>query len=410
MKNASRTKIGPKLLAALLATAALGVAGSASAVGLGKVVAKSHIGAPFQAEVELVVSDAREADTILVKSAKSEVYERQGVRFTPLLSSLTVRLEERGGRYFAELSSPQTIAEPVVTVILESSTYSGTVRRTYDIPLAVQLEDGPKPPGAAEQAAIDAEKQAKAQAQARAAVKPVKKARARQFVFEKGERPVDIGRITAGGENESLAQALSKIVPTGWRGFAADPTVKAAPSVTWSVKDKPWTEALKEVVSSRGIRAHIDWSKKEVEFSASPKVTLALADDEEDATLTQDTSKLAAVSDDETLRAAPAAAVAHVSPETLAGLKAIRVKGGASVADRAVTSFGVNVGLLSAIAQVVPDGWSVVSREAGVTNDRLVEWNGHDRPWLLVFDEILSKNSYAAKLDTERHEIEIFRA
>jgi hypothetical protein len=85
---------------------------------------------------------------------------------------------------------------------------------------------------------------------------------------EKGEIRGDVSLVTTRGNRRDVVTALRVIVPRGWSGFSSDDAVKKAPKVSWRYRNRPWTEALSEVLAQAGLKAVVNWDKKEVEVMA----------------------------------------------------------------------------------------------------------------------------------------------
>lgn len=436
------------LISAATSTVMMGLPGAALGMGLGEIRTLSPIGAPFAAEVEVSLNDVREFDSVLVKSASPSEYVKSGMPYTPFLENMKVRVFERAGRVYGLIQSSYVPYEPVVNLILEGSTPTGKISRAYSLALSPNMErrsfQQPAPTAVQNQNMGPSSLSAQAPnyvpavtptAQQNIIVAPapvpaqrtmiVRPKPSPQKVIEVGVRPKDIEFVTGHGEKMPLTKALSLIVPAGWRGFAADSAVKVAQPVTWSASKEPWTGLLGSVLSGYNIRATIHWSKKEVEFSLIPD-KLSLSEGEEEVTLTQAPGENAV----STISMAPAVrferpVITHVAmpaqPQTmkpiidenkvLSGLRAVSVegKGSSSAAEKTIHSFGVNVGFMSAMNEIIPPGWMLVSGDVSVADVKMVGWNGRDRSWLAVLDEILNVNRLGAKMNRERREIEIFR-
>lgn len=445
-----------KLLAFLVAGTILSATGYSEAMGLGSVTAQSAIGAPFQAEIELMLSSKRDMDTVLIKSASPQTYAKEGVPFTPLTASLTFKLRERGGRYFAQISSPVAPSDSVVRLILEGTTTDGALRRTFEIPMQPNMERNNVQ--VMQTTDVSASVAVAPRAGHKNAVTSVIKVQKPvQYVIEKGQRPRLVEHVTDGGENQPLGKALATIVPKGWRGFANDTAVKNALPVTWSAKDAQWPDALQDVLSTRGIRAKINWDKLEVEFSAIPAHLLAMNEEEEITVITEERDVVASPTSDLTpglaavpsskysqvslpihevvyrdtaslprtqatssaqeqrssIATVPASVSTHTMPNESAAskqpMRAIELRGRNPGDEKTVPTQGYNVAMMSAIGQIVPTGWMIVSIDGRLAESKLVAWNGRGRSWLAVFDEVLMKNNYSARVNADRREIEIFK-
>lgn len=67
--------------------------------------------------------------------------------------------------------------------------------------------------------------------------------------------------------NVEFTKALKQIVPAGWKGFAdASTGVTKIGLISIKAAKRPWIEVLEEVLDQNGIRAVLDWDRKEITF------------------------------------------------------------------------------------------------------------------------------------------------
>jgi hypothetical protein len=85
----------------------------------------------------------------------------------------------------------------------------------------------------------------------------------------------------------------------------------------------------------------------------------------------------------------------------------IKMKGVNTTGDTVVRGGGYNIGLLKAISAISPKGWFIYSKNSSIPVDRLAEWKGGNRNWMIVLDELLSKNKLVATIDNDSKEINI---
>jgi len=119
-----------KTLTAAVASAVL-LSSVANAAGLGKLTVLSALGQPLRAEIELTAVSAEEASGLVAKLASPEAYRAANVEFNPALLSLRFAVEQRGGRQFVRITSPQPLNEPFVDLLLELSWNNGRLVREY---------------------------------------------------------------------------------------------------------------------------------------------------------------------------------------------------------------------------------------------------------------------------------------
>ncbi len=119
-----------KTLTAAVASAVL-LSSVAYAAGLGKLTVLSALGQPLRAEIELTSVSNEEASNLVAKLASPDAYRVANVTFNPALLSLRFAVEQRGGRQFVRITSPQPLNEPFVDLLLELSWDNGRLVREY---------------------------------------------------------------------------------------------------------------------------------------------------------------------------------------------------------------------------------------------------------------------------------------
>ncbi|MBC7512913.1 MAG: LysM peptidoglycan-binding domain-containing protein [Herminiimonas sp.] len=118
-----------KTLTAAVLTALVTV--NAGAVGLGKLTVLSGLGQPLRAEIELTSVTPEEARTLQPKLASVDAFRQANIEFNSTLQTLRFAIEQRGGRQFIRITSPQPISEPFVDVLLELNSVNGRLVREY---------------------------------------------------------------------------------------------------------------------------------------------------------------------------------------------------------------------------------------------------------------------------------------
>jgi hypothetical protein len=79
------------------------------------------------------------------------------------------------------------------------------------------------------------------------------------------------GSVLRGEEkNASFAQALKKIVPAGWKGYIADPRIRAIKTASWQGNGRSWVVVLEEFLMQNGLVATLDWDAREVTVEPGP--------------------------------------------------------------------------------------------------------------------------------------------
>ena len=98
--------------------------------------------------------------------------------------------------------------------------------------------------------------------------------------------------------------------------------------------------------------------------------------------------------------------VAVAAPAPRSAVARVLEMGGKRPADLpAVRSAGLNVGLASALQQIVPPGFMVTTKVEGAP--KTLSWRGNGRDWPVVLDEALSAAGLRARVDFDASEITI---
>ena len=117
----------------------------------------SALGEPLKAEVDLV-AEKNEAGSLAVRLASPDAFERAGLAYSTLLTSVKVSIEKRAnGEPYVKLTSSQPVAEPFLDLLIELTWSSGRISREF-----TALLDPPS-------VIAEREKQQKAAAEVRAA-------------------------------------------------------------------------------------------------------------------------------------------------------------------------------------------------------------------------------------------------
>jgi pilus assembly protein FimV len=200
-----------KTLTAAVASAVL-LSSVASAAGLGKLTVLSSLGQPLRAEIELTAVSNQEASNLVAKLASPDAYRAANVEFNPALLSLRFAVEQRGGRQFVRITSPQPLNEPFVDLLLELSWDNGRLVREYTFLLdpaelrATQSAQVAPAPAAARPARGTA---AQGEA-AEPAARPQRSARAEETAGEPRATAASRYRVKAG---DTLSRIAGKLKP-----------------------------------------------------------------------------------------------------------------------------------------------------------------------------------------------------
>lgn len=148
------------LRAWIVAASLLSICAVSHAAGLGKLNVMSALGEPLKAEVDLV-AEKNEAGSLAVRLASPDAFERAGLAYSTLLTSVKVSIEKRAnGEPYVKLTSSQPVAEPFLDLLIELTWSSGRISREF-----TALLDPPS-------VIAEREKQQKAAAEVRAAPTP----------------------------------------------------------------------------------------------------------------------------------------------------------------------------------------------------------------------------------------------
>lgn len=264
-------------LHALTATMALaGVFGalplSANALGFGAIRVQSEIGQPLRAEVELRLGAGESSDELAVRHAGATEYERQGVNYTAVLSSMSVAIQTRAGKSVAIVTTRAPVNEPMVQFILQTESTQGRMYRSFSLPLSTTAIAGTSAGQSASASfaitAMDAFGKAPSSFDEAGNVYRDEATKLYDRVIEIGTRPSGnlLARVKGAGKNDSTSQVLPKVVPKGWKGYAGDDGVRHAKSIAWVGANRFWVTVLDEVMAASGLTATVNWDRKEVTF------------------------------------------------------------------------------------------------------------------------------------------------
>lgn len=105
-----------------------------NAAGLGKLTLGSSLGQPLRAEIELVSVKGDEISSLVARVASPEAFRQAGVTLAPYHSSLVISVEQRtNGQPYIQISSPQSINEPFLNLLIELNWSSGRLLREYTV-------------------------------------------------------------------------------------------------------------------------------------------------------------------------------------------------------------------------------------------------------------------------------------
>jgi pilus assembly protein FimV len=154
------------LRAWIVAGSLLSICAVSHAAGLGKLNVTSALGEPLKAEIELV-AEKNEVGSLAARLASPDAFERAGLAYSKLMTSVKVSIEKRsGGEPYVLLTSTQPVTEPFVDLLVELTWSSGRISREFTAlldPPSVIAEREKQKAAAAEVRAAPAQPQPKAE-------------------------------------------------------------------------------------------------------------------------------------------------------------------------------------------------------------------------------------------------------
>ena len=131
-----------------LLAAALAAAGHAHALGLGRLTVESSLGQPLSARIELSTASRDELDSLTARVADPSLYRQNNMQFQPALARTRVTVEQGPGGAYLRVTSPTSVNEPFLDLVVEVSWASGRVVRSYTFlldPPGVQVQTPVEP-------------------------------------------------------------------------------------------------------------------------------------------------------------------------------------------------------------------------------------------------------------------------
>ncbi len=116
------------------------------AAGLGKLTLNSALGQPLQAEIDIVTVNDDELSSLKVELASREAFTQAGIRYESFFSTFNVSVEPRAnGDPYVVITSPQSINEPFLNILVELSWASGRLLREYTVLMDPVEYNAPEP-------------------------------------------------------------------------------------------------------------------------------------------------------------------------------------------------------------------------------------------------------------------------
>ncbi|WP_080895172.1 type IV pilus assembly protein FimV, partial [Ralstonia solanacearum] len=175
---------------------------------------------PLQAEIDLIGITEQEGQHLAVRLASAEAYQRAGLTYNPIVSTLRASLvRSSDGGYVVRIRSAQPIGEPIVDILVDLTWGSSRLARAYTF-----LLDPAGPANTIQNAAPVAVAQAAAPTAAEFAPAPATASRSRAPV---SRAPVPASQPTARPARQTRQAA---------RPQPAAPAADAAPGRTYTVR------------------------------------------------------------------------------------------------------------------------------------------------------------------------------
>jgi pilus assembly protein FimV len=114
-----------------LVAGALALSGHALALGLGKLTLDSALGQPLSARIELQSVTKEDLDSLRAKVADPSLYRQNNLTYQSTLSRARISVETSGGAPYLKVTSPVSVQEPFLDLLVELDWASGRVVREY---------------------------------------------------------------------------------------------------------------------------------------------------------------------------------------------------------------------------------------------------------------------------------------
>ena len=114
-----------------LLAGALALPGHGLALGLGKLTVDSALGQPLSARIELTSVTREDLDSLRAKVADPSLYRQNNLTYQQTLSRARISLEGGTGAPFLRVTSPVSVQEPFLDLLVELDWAAGRVVREY---------------------------------------------------------------------------------------------------------------------------------------------------------------------------------------------------------------------------------------------------------------------------------------
>ncbi len=104
------------------------------AAGLGKLTLNSALGQPLNAEIDIVTTSRDEVPSLKASIATREAFAQAGINYESFFSALKISIESRAnGNPYIKVTSPQSVNEPFLNLLMELNWASGRILREYTV-------------------------------------------------------------------------------------------------------------------------------------------------------------------------------------------------------------------------------------------------------------------------------------
>ncbi|MBS0321235.1 MAG: FimV family protein [Proteobacteria bacterium] len=117
-----------------LVATALALPHAAHALGLGKLTVDSALGQPLSARIELTSATREELDSLTARIADPSIYSQNQLNYQGALARARVSVETNAdGQAYLRVTSPQSVLEPYIDLLIEVNWSAGRVVRDYTL-------------------------------------------------------------------------------------------------------------------------------------------------------------------------------------------------------------------------------------------------------------------------------------
>jgi pilus assembly protein FimV len=119
------------LITSGLVASALALPGAVFALGLGRLTVDSSLGQPLSARIELTSATKDELDSLSARVADPGLYRQNNLTYQGALARTRITLETANGTPYLRVTSPLSVQEPFLDLMVELNWAAGRVVREY---------------------------------------------------------------------------------------------------------------------------------------------------------------------------------------------------------------------------------------------------------------------------------------